>query len=98
IEADQWPANGISKMVPKPDSKMIIDHSSDTDSLDILAYGITAEMYDDYWEECEKKGFTVNKEKDDHAYHAENSDGYELDTFWFYGDQSLSIEVSAPEE
>lgn len=93
----EWPTTGLGSMLPKTKSNygnIIWDNS---DYFSIHAGNTTIEEYNEYVEECQNKGYTVDYSKGEETYSAKNSEGYNLYVSYLGGNR-ISISITAPEE
>lgn len=97
METIVWPASEIAAWLPVPVSTTgKIERES---SEGLLAYigNTSPEDYDAYVAACSAKGFTVDYEKTDNTYSADNDAGYHL-SVRYEGNQVMRIEIGAPIE
>lgn len=94
MEEFVWPEYGLAPMLPKPESnigKIIYDNS---DSFNVHVGNMSVEAFNDYIEKCQNKGFTVNHNKSENYYNAEDGNGYEL-TLRYLGFNRIEIYIKS---
>lgn len=93
-----WPDSTLASMLSKPDSKYgkVSMESDSYFSIDI--YKITKEKYEEYVQDCENKGFTVDYMRQETYYSADNTEGYSLYLDYDEKEKTLSISLNAPVE
>lgn len=97
MEELEWPTTGLGSMIPKPKSNygnIIFDTS---EYFSIHVGNTTIEEYNEYVEECQNKGYTVDYSKGEKTFSAKNSDGYDLSVSYMGGD-IISIQIEIPKE
>ena len=79
-KAITWIDNEYSKMVPKPDAKVIQDTAmiEDGKTFHFEILGADTETFNTYIKECKKKGFTKNLKEYERSWSGENSEKYKL--------------------
>lgn len=89
-----WPDNALTAMLPKPESKKgeITFETEDTFSIDV--YKTSKKEYNNYVDNCKKKGFTENYYGTDDYYSADHADGYSLRLSYNSADKEMSIRIS----
>ncbi len=93
-----WPADGISAVLPRPGSKKgEVNMNSDTSFMADI-YGLSREKYQAYVNECQKKGFVVESDDSSDFYSAYNTDGYDLKLTYDSSEKVMSILMDAPEK
>jgi hypothetical protein len=92
----EWPDDGISKVLPKPDAKTSEIGIDSDDSLLVYIKDITKSDYEKYKGECEKKGFTNENDELSDKYTAFNKEGYKLEITYFEGTKDYWIDLKAP--
>lgn len=92
-----WPTSNAGKMLPVPESDLG-NFSYEYEDSFFLYVGNTSKLdYQEYVIACSEKGFTVNYDKGDDYYYAENSDGWYL-SLCYEGNNIMSISIDAPQE
>lgn len=91
-----WPNNEITKLIPKPKSK--VGKVEESSLYDFCAYiGETSlDDYQEYVKLCSEKGFTIDEDKSKKYFSAKNSDGYELHVD-YAGNKRMYITINIPE-
>ncbi len=90
-----WPESAVGKQVPAPKSTAgKFDHERD-DSLFAYIGDTSKEDYAQYVADCSAKGFTVNYDKAETAYQADNGEGYHL-ALQYMGNHIMTIAIDAP--
>lgn len=95
-EEYKWPDSDIGRMIPLPDSSYGKVSYESEDSFWIDIYDISDEQFENYIDECKNCGFTVDYNKFDGYYSAEDKKGYSLSLT--YNKETLSISMNAPAE
>lgn len=93
-----WPDTSLVNIIPQPDSKygkIIMENES---YFSINVYKVSKESFEKYTESCKSNGFTVDYNKFDTSYRADNEDGYSLSLFYNEKEKNLNISLRAPEE
>lgn len=94
MEEFVWPEYGLAPILPKPEStigKIIYDNS---DSFSIHVGNMSIEDFNNYIEACQNKGFTVNHNKSENYYNAEDENGYEI-TLRYLGFNRIEIYIKS---
>lgn len=92
-----WPTSKASKQLPAPKStKGKFTHESD-DGFNVYIGNTSKDDYNSYVKACSDKGFTVNYEKGDSFYNADNSAGWHV-LIKYEGNNIMSIDIDAPDE
>ena len=89
-----WPDNALTAMIPKPESKKgeVTFETKDTFSIDV--YKTSKKEYNNYVNDCKKKGFTENYYGTDDHYSADHADGFSLRLSYNSTDKEMSIRIS----
>lgn len=74
----QWPTSDIASLLPTPESTFGFIDRNNEECFSIYLGNTSYAEYNAYVIECEAKGFTVDFQKQDKYYFAENEDGYQL--------------------
>lgn len=93
----EWPTGGVGAMLPVPKSNMGNIRTESSDKFLVYVGEMSQEDYNDYVAICSQNGYSVNYEKGDTYYRAENSDGYHI-SLNYRGNHVISIEITEPEE
>lgn len=96
MEEIEWPKNGLGSKLPKPKSNFGNIPWNNSETFIAHIGNMTIDDYNDYVEECEDKGFTVDYSKDKKYYSAKNKDSYEL-TLRYLGANVIEIALDVPE-
>lgn len=92
-----WPTSKAGKQLPAPKStKGKFTHESD-DGFNVYIGNTSKDDYNSYVKACSDKGFTVNYEKGDSFYNADNSAGWHV-SIKYEGNNIMSIDIDAPDE
>lgn len=92
-----WPTSKAGKQLPAPKStKGKFTHESD-DGFNVYIGNTSKDDYNSYVKACSDKGFTVNYEKGDSFYNADNSAGWHV-LIKYEGNNIMSIDIDAPDE
>lgn len=86
----EWPKNGLGSKLPKPKSNLGNISFNNSETFIVHIGEMTIDDYNDYVEECEDKGFTVDYSKYNKYYSAKHKDGYEL-TLRYLGASVIEI-------
>lgn len=92
-----WPTSKAGKQLPAPKStKGKFTHEND-DGFNVYIGNTSKDDYNSYVKACSDKGFTVNYEKGDSFYNANNSAGWHV-SIKYEGNNIMSIDTDAPDE
>lgn len=92
-----WPTSKAGKQLPAPKStKGKFTHEND-DGFNVYIGNTSKDDYNSYVKACSDKGFTVNYEKGDSFYNADNSAGWHV-SIKYEGNNIMSIDIDAPDE
>lgn len=92
-----WPTSKAGKQLPAPKSaKGKFTHEND-DGFNVYIGNTSKDDYSSYVKACSDKGFTVNYEKGDSFYNADNSAGWHV-LIKYEGNNIMSIDIDAPDE
>ena len=92
-----WPTSKAGKQLPAPKStKGKFTHESD-DGFNVYIGNTSKDDYNSYVKACSDKGFTVNYDKGDSFYNADNSAGWHV-LIKYEGNNIMSIDIDAPDE
>ncbi len=97
-EEYKWPDSELGRMIPQPDSPYGKVSFENEDGFWIDVYNISDEQFENYIEECKDCGFTVDYNKFDGFYSAEDVNGYSLSLTYNEDKETLSISMNAPVE
>ena len=93
----QWPESELVSLLPVPESDVGKISSESSDRFFVLVGKTSLEDYRSYVDACSAKGFSVDYEKGEKYYHADNSEGFHL-SLQYQGNNVMSIEIERPEE
>lgn len=93
----EWSAGAAGKMLPVPKSDTGNFAYEYDDHFFVYIGKTSVEDYNNYVKACSDNGFTVDYQKGDDYYYADNNNGYHL-SLRYEGNNVMSIEISAPEE
>lgn len=92
-----WPTSKAGKQLPVPKSTSgKFTHEND-DSFFVYIGNTSKDDYNNYVKACSDKGFTVNYNKGDSFYNADNSAGWHV-SIKYEGNNIMSIDIDAPSE
>lgn len=92
-----WPTSKAGKQLPAPKStKGKFTHEND-DGFNVYIGNTSKDDYKSYVKACSDKGFTVNYDKGDSFYNADNSAGWHV-SIKYEGNNIMSIDIDAPSE
>ena len=78
MEEIEWPSSELAKGIPMPKSNVGNVEDDEEDFFVIYLGETTKEDFEDYVSLCVKKGFSINEDKSETYFHAENKKGTEL--------------------
>lgn len=93
----QWPTSEIAKLLPIPKSTLGKIRSESSKQLYIYVGETSLDDYNAYVNACSEKGFSMNYDKGDTHYSADNADGYHI-SIQYQGNNVMSIEISISNE
>lgn len=88
----QMPNTKIAGLLPIPKSDYGLVSYSGKDSFTLYIGNTNTEDFNDYIDECAKKGFTENVLQHDNSYYADNKDGFHL-SLNYQGFQTMYISI-----
>lgn len=93
----QWPDSDIAKLIPEPESKTghIEWEASYGFVIDIA--NTDQEAFNNYIEACKERGFTIDYQRGDDFYYADNTDGYRL-TLQLRENNVMLVRMDEPDE
>lgn len=92
----QWPTSEIANVVPVPQSTIGTISRESSDGFYVYVGDTSKDAYTAYVDECVAKGFTVDYEKGDTYYRANNETGYHL-SLSYQGNNVMTIEIKKVE-
>lgn len=93
----QWPTSELVSLLPVPKSTIGTISSETSDRFFVYVGKTSLEDYRNYVNECSANGFSVDYDKGDKYYYADNEDGYHI-SLKYQGNDVMSIEIEKPEE
>lgn len=96
FEKIEWSDSKIAKKLPVPKSPTGSISVDDDDYFSVYVSDTNIDGYKAYVASCEKKGFTVDANKQDKSYVAKNAEGYKI-TVDYEGNNVIYISISEPE-
>ncbi len=91
-----WPTSTVGKLLPTPKSLNGKFSYERDDSFMVYINDTSEADYEKYVSECSDKGFTVDYDKGERYYRANNADGYKL-SVEYEGNHIMSIKIESPE-
>lgn len=92
-----WPSSAAGKQLPVPESKTGKFSFEYDDNFFVYIGDMSKTDYDAYVAACSDMGFTVDYNKGDTYYYADNSDGWHV-SLKYEGNSIMSINIDAPDE
>lgn len=92
-----WPDSELAQMVPTTEAPAIIVDEDDEESFMFHAYGVSRDAFAPYVEQCQDAGFSTVDYDGDTWYVATDDNGYEINVSYYESNDSLCVEVSAPD-
>lgn len=92
-----WPDSELAQMAPTTEAPAIIVDEDDEESFMFHAYGVSRDAFAPYVEKCQDAGFSTVDYDGDTWYVATDDNGYEIDVSYYESNDSLCVEVSAPD-
>ncbi|MBR2138331.1 MAG: hypothetical protein IJ966_03420 [Bacilli bacterium] len=93
-----WEDIYMHEVLPEPNGKKGQILTNSDENLSIYIHKQSEEDYNDYVEECKKKGFTIDSESDTSSYDAYNKDGYKLRIYYSDYSKEYNIDLESPLE
>ena len=93
-----WEDIYMHEVLPKPNGKKGQILTNSYENLSIYIHKQSEEDYNDYVEECKKKGFTIDSESDTSSYDAYNKEGYKLRIYYSDYSKEYNIDLESPLE
>lgn len=101
-KAVEWSDSDISKLLPKPNSRVVGVGYDEEDDFSFEAYGVSKEEYESYVEDCKDEGFIENDHQDDYSgyceYEAENKDGYSISIRYTSDEECMKGEIETRDD
>lgn len=92
-----WPTSKAGKQLPAPKSTTGKFSYENDDGFSVYIGNTSKDDYNSYVKACSDKGFTVNYNKDDNFYDADNNAGWHV-SIKYEGNNIMSIDIDAPSE
>lgn len=93
----QWPISKAGKMLPAPKSNQGNFSYEYEDHFSVYVGNTSFDEYEKYIQSCKERGFTVDYEKGDKYYCADNESGWHI-SIEYEGFNIMSVNIKAPEE
>lgn len=97
MSAITWPTSKAGNQLPAPKSTTGKFSYENDDGFSVYIGNTSKDDYNSYVKACSDKGFTVNYNKDDNFYDADNSAGWHV-LIKYEGNNIMSIDIDAPSE
>lgn len=97
MSAITWPTSKAGKQLPAPKSTTGKFTRENDDGFSVYIGNTSKDDYNSYVKACSDKGFTVNYNKDDNFYDADNNAGWHV-SIKYEGNNIMSIDIDAPSE
>lgn len=97
LETLQWPTSEIVSLLPVPRSQVGKISNESSDSFYVYVGNTSKDDYSAYVNECSAKGFSVDYDKGENYYNANNVAGYHV-SVTYQGNNIMTIEIDKPEE
>lgn len=97
MSAITWPTSKAGKQLPAPKSTTGKFSYENDDGFSVYIGNTSKDDYNSYVKACSDKGFTVNYNKDDNFYDADNNAGWHV-SIKYEGNNIMSIDIDAPSE
>ena len=92
----EWSDLNVNKIIPTPKSKTGIIEQDDEDGLKAYIGKTSIEDYNEYVNDCVKRGFDIDSDKSEKSFTAKNRDEYCL-TVEYKGNSIVYIDLNVPE-
>jgi hypothetical protein len=93
----QWPRSEIARLIPPPNSNMGRIEWEASYGFVIYVGNTTKADYDEYVDACADSGFSINYQKGNDYYYADNEAGYHL-SIKYEGNDSIFIRIDEPDK
>lgn len=93
----QWPTSNLVSLLPVPKSTVGTISSETSDRFFVYVGKTSLDDYRDYVNECSASGFSVDYDKGDKYYYADNEGGYHI-SLKYQGNDVMSIEIEKSKE
>lgn len=91
----RWPKSDIAKLLPVPKAKVGVTEWEGSYGFLIYVGETSIDDFNDYVDACEDKGFTVDYQRGDKFYYADNKEGYQL-TLRYEGFETMFVKIEEP--
>ena len=92
-----WPASAAGSRLPAPKSAIGKFAQEYDDNFFVYVGNMSKTDYNDYVKACSDYGFSVNYNKGDDYYYADNADGWHI-SLKYMGNNIMSIDIDPPKE
>lgn len=92
----EWSSSELAQMLPVPESTVGEIQKDDEKGFTAYVGNTTIDAFNSYVQACEAEGFTVEADKTDKRFSAENTDGYKL-SVEYQGNNVIYISLDEPE-
>ena len=92
LEKITWPTSSLALTIPTPNFDGGYINTDKSNEINITIGNLTKDDYDEYVNECSKKGYNVDYEKNTKSYKAKNNEGNILEVF-YYGGRRVNIHL-----
>lgn len=97
LTAISWPTGKAGSLLPSPGSSLgRFNYEYDT-HFSVYVGNISREAYEEYVKTCQDAGFTVDYNKGEKYYRADNEEGYHL-SLSYKGNQIMEVQIDEPDE
>lgn len=93
IAAVDWSGSEISKLIEKPDVKVLKVSSDKENKFSFSAFGVSNDVFVKYVENCKSKEFTNVGFESANGYRASNSNGYEVDVKYNPAEETMNVTI-----
>ncbi len=94
---DKWNDILLKDYLPEAKKGKLDIGINDNDSLSLDIEKVPKTYFNEYKNECKKKGFTIDSVEDGNEFEAFNKEGYKL-RLYVYSDGDISVDLDAPEK
>ena len=91
----EWPTHQFATMIPKLENKEGSIKTKEENKLEFSLYDIKESEIEQYFNDCEKIGFSIDIKKEENSFKGFNKDGYKL-SISYDERKSMTIIVEAP--
>lgn len=86
-----WDDTIMGEILPEPPVSISEINYNSSDSMRVSINDISEKNYSQYIKECRNKGFTVDEKTTGSSFNAYNSEGYELEMFFYKNELSITL-------